>query len=193
MKKTLFLAVFAFITVVATAKEPSETTTTETETVTTTALNPTANNDEAYYNERRFSAITEAGTVLVYHKAYFNIYQVVGVRVNPYFFIGQGVGIQVSNKNMYQFQATVDLRAYALDKRITPMFTVQAGLNKVGNAPIQSEAKQLNDTQFTTNVGAGILIKAKENASFTINGGYTLFTDFKNSANGGFVKIGYVF
>ncbi len=84
------------------------------------------------------------------------------------------------------------MRAYVLDKKVTPMFTVQAGLNKVSNSPVD-EKKKLNDTQFTMNAGTGILIKARENASFTINGGYTLFTDFKNNINGGFVKVGYVF
>lgn len=194
MKKTLFLAVLAFTAFTANSKEPNEVTSTAEAAVTTeTGLNPMADSDETYNYERRFSTITEVGTIFAYNKAYFNVYQVIGMRVNPYFFIGQGVGIQVSNMNMYQFQTTVDLRAYVLDKKVTPMFTVQAGLNKVGNAPILSEAKQLNDTQFTTNIGAGILIKAREKASFTINGGYTLFTDFKNKESGGFIKIGYVF
>ncbi len=43
------------------------------------------------------------------------------------------------------------------------------------------------------NAGTGILIKAKPNASFTINGGYTLYSDFKQNIHGGFVKVGYVF
>lgn len=43
------------------------------------------------------------------------------------------------------------------------------------------------------NAGAGILIKAREKASFTINGGYSIFTDFDNNLQGGFVRIGYVF
>ena len=114
------------------------------------------------------------------------------MRVNPYFFIGQGVGLQVSNNHLYQVQTTADIRTYVLDRKVTPMFTVQVGVNKVGNAP-ENEKKKLNDTQLTMNAGAGILVKARENASFTINGGYTIFSDFKNNVQGGFVKVGYVF
>jgi len=148
--------------------------------------------EETYYYERRFSAITEIGTVFAYGKPYFNVYQVVGVRVNPYFFVGQGVGLQVSNNKLLQLQATADFRAYVLDRKVTPMFTVQAGVNKVSNAPVD-EKRQLGDLQFTMNAGTGILVKARENASFTVNGGYTIFTDFKNNVHGGFVKVGYVF
>lgn len=72
------------------------------------------------------------------------------------------------------------------------MFVVQAGINKVGNAP-ETETKQLKDLQLMLNAGTGILIKAKPNASFTINGGYTLYSDFKQNIHGGFVKVGYVF
>ena len=43
------------------------------------------------------------------------------------------------------------------------------------------------------NIATGILVKALPNAAFTINGGYSLFTDFNKSINGAFVKVGYVF
>ena len=119
MKKTLFLAVLAFTAFTANSKEPNEVTSTAEAAVTTeTGLNPMADSDETYNYERRFSTITEVGTIFAYNKAYFNVYQVIGMRVNPYFFIGQGVGIQVSNMNMYQFQTTVDLRAYVDRKSV---------------------------------------------------------------------------
>jgi hypothetical protein len=133
---------------------------------TTPAEATMAPEEEEYIYVRRFSSITEIGSVIAYGKPYFNIYQAVGVRVNPYFFIGQGVGLQVSNNHLYQVQTTADIRTYVLDR---------------------------NDTQLTMNAGAGILVKARENASFTINGGYTIFSDFKNNVQGGFVKVGYVF
>ncbi|MEN9447460.1 MAG: hypothetical protein RJA25_750 [Bacteroidota bacterium] len=199
MKKTFLIAATLLIGFAANA----ETTNTETtsETMVTSSIVPETTEatelatDGFKYNESRFSTITEVGSTFAYHKAYFNVYQVLGIRVNPYFFIGQGLGVQVSNNKIYQFQATIDMRAYALDKKITPMFTLQAGLNKVGNAPYDNyeSPKKLGNTQFILNAGTGILIYAKPNASFTINGGYTLFTDFKNNANGGFVKVGYVF
>lgn len=188
MKKTFLIAATIIVGFAAHAETNNTETIDETNTINT--------EDDFYSSERRFSAITEVGSTFVFGKAYFNAYQAFGMRVNPYFFIGQGLGVQVFNKNMYQLQATVDLRAYALDKKVTPMFTVQAGLNKVGNAPYDDsyeKKKQLNSTQFIMNAGSGILIKAKPNASFTINGGYTLLTDFKNSVHGGFVKVGYVF
>lgn len=191
MKKTILLAVTLFIGIASFANDNMVETATHIDNSTETAE---ANmiQDEGFGYERRFSAITEIGTTFARTQPYFNIYQVIGVRVNPHFFIGQGFGLQVSNNKLLQIQATADMRAYVLDKKVTPMFTIQAGLNKVSNASVD-EKKRLNDTQFIMNAGTGILIKARENASFTINGGYTLFSDFKNNVNGGFVKIGYVF
>lgn len=189
MKKTFLLAVTLFFGIASFANDNTTETTVNAATTTEATI---INNDDDYVYERRFSAITEIGTTFARTQPYFNIYQVIGVRVNPHIFIGQGFGVQVSNNKLLQIQATADVRAYVLDKKITPMFTVQAGLNKVSNSPVD-EKKKLNDTQFTMNAGTGILIKARENASFTINGGYTIFTDFKNKVNGGFVKVGYVF
>lgn len=191
MKKTIFTVAAIFIGLASFAEENNLNAATNT-TASTASTVADSSMEETYYYERRFSAITEIGTVFAYGKPYFNVYQAVGVRINPYFFIGQGVGLQVSNNKLLQLQATVDMRAYVLDKKVTPMFTVQAGVNKVSNAPVD-EKKQLNDLQFTMNTGTGILVKARENASFTFNGGYTIFTDFKNSTHGGFVKVGYVF
>ncbi len=193
MKRTILLAVTLCIGYSTFADENSLSTTsgTGTETVSQETAS-SAETEDVYYYVRKFSAITETGTTIAYGKPYFTIYQAIGVRVNPYFFIGQGVGLQVSNNKLLQLQATADIRTYVLDKKVTPMFTVQAGLNKVSNTPVD-EKKKLNDTQFVMNAGTGILVQARENASFTISGGYTIFTDFKNNVHGGFVKVGYVF
>ena len=192
MKKLILLAATLFIGFASYAEDTTAETPTNNATTTETTEAATINNDEVYVYERRFSAITEIGTTFAQTQPYFNIYQVIGVRVNPYFFIGQGFGLQVSNNKLLQIQATADVRAYVLDKKVTPMFTVQAGLNKVSNSPVD-EKQALNDSQFIMNAGTGILVKARENASFTINGGYTIFTDFNNNLHGSFVKIGYVF
>ncbi len=192
MKKLILLAATVFIGFASFAEDSTAETPTNNVTTTETTEAAIINNDEVYVYERRFSAITEIGTTFAQTQPYFNIYQVIGVRVNPYFFIGQGFGLQVSNNKLLQIQATADVRAYVLDKKVTPMFTVQAGLNKVSNSPVD-EKQALNDSQFIMNAGTGILVKARENASFTINGGYTIFTDFNNNVHGGFVKIGYVF
>jgi hypothetical protein len=192
MKKLILLAATVFIGFASFAEDSTVETPTNIATTTETTEAATINNNEVYVYERRFSAITEIGTTFAQTQPYFNIYQVIGVRVNPYFFIGQGFGLQVSNNKLLQIQATADLRAYVLDKKVTPMFTVQAGLNKVSNSPVD-EKQTLNDSQFIMNAGTGILVKVRENASFTINGGYTIFTDFKKNAHGGFVKVGYVF
>jgi hypothetical protein len=127
-----------------------------------------------------------------YSRPYFTAYQAVGINVNHHFFVGQGIGLQVADNRLLQIQATADFRAYVLDRNVTPIFVVQAGLNKVSKAP-ENEGIQLNDSQFMLNAGTGILWQAKPNAAFTINGGYTLCTDFKASTHGGFVKVGYVF
>ncbi len=192
MKKLILLAATLFIGFASYAEDTTAETPTNNATTTETTEAAIINNDEGYVYERRFSAITEIGTTFAKNQPYFNIYQVIGVRVNPYFFIGQGFGLQVSNNKLLQIQATADVRAYVLDKKVTPMFTVQAGLNKVSNSPVD-EKQALNDSQFIMNAGTGILVKARENASFTINGGYTIFTDFNKNAHGGFVKVGYVF
>lgn len=197
MKKLLIttVALFLGITIYAgnnIAENPSAITTTSIE----TALPPAEEEDiveEEFTEVRRFSSITEIGSAFVYDKAYFNIYQAFGMRVNPYFFIGQGLGLQVSNNRLLQLQATLDARAYILDKKVTPMLTMQIGMNKVSYAPVFENKATLKDMQFVMNAGAGILIKAKEKASFTINGGYSIFTDFDNNLQGGFVRIGYVF
>ena len=197
MKKLLIttVALFLGITIYAEnniAENPSAITTTSIE----TALPPAEEEDiveEDFTEVRRFSSITEIGSAFVYDKAYFNIYQAFGMRVNPYFFIGQGLGLQVSNNSLLQLQATLDARAYILDKKVTPMLTMQIGMNKVSYAPVFENKATLKDMQFVMNAGAGILIKAKEKASFTINGGYSIFTDFDNNLQGGFVRIGYVF
>lgn len=197
MKKLLIttVALFLGITIYAEnniAENPSAITTTSIE----TALPPAEEEDiveEDFTEVRRFSSITEIGSAFVYDKAYFNIYQAFGMRVNPYFFIGQGLGLQVSNNSLLQLQATLDARAYILDKKVTPMLTMQIGMNKVSYAPVFENKATLKDMQFVMNAGAGILIKAREKASFTINGGYSIFTDFDNNLQGGFVRIGYVF
>jgi len=115
MKKLLIttVALFLGITIYAEnniAENPSAITTTSIE----TALPPAEEEDiveEDFTEVRRFSSITEIGSAFVYDKAYFNIYQAFGMRVNPYFFIGQGLGLQVSNNSLLQLQATLDARA----------------------------------------------------------------------------------
>lgn len=149
MKKLLIttVALFLGITIYAEnniAENPSAITTTSIE----TALPPAEEEDiveEDFTEVRRFSSITEIGSAFVYDKAYFNIYQAFGMRVNPYFFIGQGLGLQVSNNSLLQLQATLDARAYILDKKVTPMLTMQIGMNKVSYAPVFENKATLKD------------------------------------------------
>jgi len=141
-----------------------------------------------------FSSITEIGASFMYDKRFVNIYQALGKRVNPYLFIGGGLGVQVKNSSTYQFQLLADIRVNPLNKRVTPIFFTQFGLNKVGPETLYNkEQKYLGSTQFNLNLGTGILVKALPNAAFTLNGGYSLFTDFNKNINGAFVKVGYVF
>jgi hypothetical protein len=130
----------------------------------------------------------------MYNQRFVNVYQVLGGRVNPYLFIGGGIGVQVKNPNAYQFQILADVRVNPLDKRVTPVFMAQIGLNKVGPETLYNkEQKYLGNTQMNVNLGTGILVRALPNAAFTLNGGYSLFTDLKGNIHGAFVKIGYVF
>lgn len=151
--------------------------------------------NENDYAERKISAITETGMNYIYGKPFFSIYQAVGAKLNPYVFIGEGVGIQIRNTNQWQFQLLTDLRVHALNKWITPTFTIQAGLNKTGKAALTNEKsqKQLGENSMALNLGTGVLFRVKENASFSLTGGYNLNTDFKTNFNGGFVKFAYQF
>ncbi len=142
----------------------------------------------------QFSAITEVGAAYIYNQPFFNVYQAVGVKFNPYVFLGGGVGVQVGQNRAYQFQLLSDLRVNALNKKVSPVFLIQLGYNKLGPETITNKDKvALKDMHMNLNLGTGIYIKAAEKASFTLNGGYTLFTDFNKNMHGGFVKIGYVF
>lgn len=188
MKKTVLTLSGIIMAMSLFANEPEDVNHIPQESTATEATEAT----EEYYYERRFSSITELGTSINYSKPYFSVYQAVGINVNHHFFVGQGIGLQVADNRLLQLQATADFRAYVLDRNVTPMFVVQAGLNKVSKAP-ENEIKQLNDMQFMLNAGTGVLWQAKPNAAFTLNGGYTLCTDFKASMHGGFVKVGYVF
>lgn len=210
MQKSILIAATIFASIASyandnlTTETAATTTTTETAATTTTteAIAATENpaptsfgeQDDNYYYERRISAITEVGTTFLYDKAFFNMYQAVGARVNPYLFIGGGLGVQVRANQQYQFQLLADVRANVLDKRVTPIFMMQVGYNRSGAETIYNKEKQsLKPEQLNLNLGTGILVKATDNASFTLNGGYSLFSDFSKNMHGGFVKIGYVF
>jgi hypothetical protein len=144
--------------------------------------------DEEETQGAQFSAITEAGSAFIYNKTFFNVYQAVGVRFNPYVFLGGGIGVQVGQNRAYQFQLLTDLRVNVLDKRVTPVFLAQIGYNKVGPETIVNKDNvELNDMHMNINLGTGVLFKATEKASFTLNGGYMLFTDFNKNMHGGFV------
>lgn len=161
---------------------------------TQTENNPQSVNENAY-TERKISAITETGMTYMFGKPAFNIYQAVGIKVNPYLFIGEGVGIQIQNTNQWQFQLLTDMRVHALNKWVTPTFTLQAGLNKTGNKnPVNEKTQKiLSENSMSLNAGTGVLFRVKENASFSLTGGYSLISDFKTNFNGGFVKFAYLF
>ncbi len=195
--KNLLLTIGLFAGI-ATYATDNNTTATTTETVTTapatTEQSSFGDDVEESFWEPGVSSITELGASFMYNQRFANIYQAVGGRVNPYLFIGAGIGVQVKNPNAYQFQLLADVRVNPLNKRVTPVFMTQFGLNKVGPETLYNkEQKYLDNTQFNLNLGTGILVRALPNAAFTLNGGYSLFTDFKQNIHGAFVKIGYVF
>jgi hypothetical protein len=177
----------------STANVTSATTIASTETAGDEASSFGENEEEIYW-ESGFSSVTEVGASFIYNQRFANFYQAVGGRINPYLFIGGGVGVQVKSAGNYQFQLLTDIRVNPLNKRVTPIFFTQFGLNKVGPETLYNkEQKYLGNNQFNLNLGTGILVKALPNAAFTLNGGYSLFTDFGKSMHGAFVKIGYVF
>lgn len=182
---------------ISTTTSSSNSNTVTTETNNTTTPNEGSSfgeQDETSFWEPGISSITELGASFMYNQKFVNIYQAVGGRINPYLFIGGGVGVQVKNTSTYQFQLLADVRVNALNKRVTPIFMTQFGLNKVGPETLYNkEQKYLGNTQFNLNLGSGILVRALPNAAFTLNGGYSLFTDFNKNIHGAFIKIGYVF
>ncbi len=195
----LILGLFAGISsYAADSKETATTTTaTTTEVTTTEAVDPSAFGKETneIVNNRRFSSITEVGaSFITSENRFFNVYQAVGVRINPYVFIGEGLGVQAGKNKTFNIQLLTDLRVNVLNKRVTPVFLAQIGLNKVGGDVIYTtKERKMSDTQMNINLGTGILFKATDRAAFTLNGGYSLYTDFNKNQHGGFVKIGYVF
>jgi len=178
--------------VTATTEASKETTSTSAAATDASSFGEDAEEQELW--PARISSITEIGASFMYDKRFVNVYQALGKRVNPYLFIGGGIGVQVKNSSTYQFQLLADVRVNALNKRVSPIFFTQFGLNKVGPETLyNNEQKFLGSNQFNLNLGTGILVKALPNAAFTLNGGYSLFTDFNKSINGAFVKVGYVF
>ncbi len=194
--KTRLLAVWVLFSSVA-AFAGENATTTAPATAVQQALPPaeeTNTNIEEEVYVRRFSSITEMGSTIAKGQGYFSVYQAVGFRVNPHVFIGEGIGIQTAPERGIQVQLLTDLRVYALDRKVTPVFLVQAGMNKGGNGTFsQSEKERLGDTQLNINAGAGVMFKARPNAAFTLNGGYSLYSDMNRNLHAAFVKIGYVF
>lgn len=198
-KKSILIAatIFASFTTYANDNLTKETGTATTTTVATENPAPSSfgeQSEDNSYEVRKISSITEVGTTFLYDKAFFNVYQAVGANINPYLFIGGGIGVQVRANQQYQFQLLADVRAKVLDKRVTPIFMMQIGYNRAGSETIYNKENQsLKAEQLNLNLGTGILVKATDNASFTLNGGYSLFSDFNKNMNGAFVKIGYVF
>ncbi len=194
--KTRLLAVWVLFSSVA-AFAGENATTTAPATAVQQALPPAEETTGSIQEEvyvRRFSSITEMGSTIAKGQGYFSVYQAVGIRVNPHVFIGEGIGIQTAPERGIQVQLLTDLRVYALDRKVTPVFLVQAGMNKGGNGTFsQSEKERLGDTQLNINAGAGVMFKARPNAAFTLNGGYSLYSDMNRNLHAAFVKIGYVF
>lgn len=200
MKKLLLtIGLFSAIATYAADINSTEKTTIATENVSTvaeTSIEPSSfGSTENETNwEPGFSTITELGASFMYNQRFVNIYQAVGGRINPYLFIGAGVGVQVKNPGNYQFQLLADIRVNPIDKVVSPVFFTQFGLNKVGPETLYNkEQKYLGNNQFNLNLGTGIIVRALPNAAFTLNGGYSLFTDFNKNINGAFVKVGYIF
>lgn len=144
------------------------------------------------YETPRFSAITEAGSTFNTSFAHFNAYQAIGCKVNPYLFIGAGFGIETQATGSIQLQTVADLRYYMLDRRWSPMLVVKAGANR-GAEFSGGDNSHPSNTQFVLNVGPGIIFRATDRVAFTLNGGYSLLTDFNRSNKGGFLRIGYIF
>ena len=198
MNKSILIAATIFASVAAYANDNAAVETTTPATTVEATENPEAssfgNQSENDVYQRRISSITEVGTTFLYDKAFFTIYQALGANVNPYLFVGGGIGLQVRANQQYQFQLLGDVRAKVLDKRVTPIFMMQVGYNRTGSETLYNkENKALKPEQLNLNLGTGILVKATDNASFTLNGGYSLFSDFTKNMHGAFVKIGYVF
>ena len=141
---------------------------------------------------RGFSSITEAGMAFTYGQPFFTVQETWGVRVNPYFLIGQGTAVNLAKNQWLDISATVETRTNFLKKNISPQFTLGMGVNKTNQ--LSHEGRQiLNDRQFVLNTGLGLEFRISPYAGITLNGGYKLLTDFKQNVHGGFVKIGYVF
>lgn len=144
-------------------------------------------------HRRGFSSITELGTSFSYGKTFFTISETWGMRINPYLFVGQGLQLNVTSNKWADFAATANVRVNFTDKKVAPMFTTDFGVNKTNQSTYGNEVMTLKDRQFVMQNGLGIDFRFGPYAALTLNGGYKLLTDFKQSNHGGFVKIGYIF
>ncbi len=141
---------------------------------------------------RGFSSITEVGTSYVFGQPFFTVQETWGVRVNPYFFIGQGTAVNLAKNKWLDFAATVETRTNFTKTNVSPQFNLGFGLNKTNQ--LSNEGKQiLNDRQFVLTAGLGLEFRISPIAGITVNGGYKLLTDFDQNVHGGFVRVGYVF
>jgi hypothetical protein len=189
MKKTLLPVLIVLSTMGAFAQSGTDG---DTSTFAKTVTNET-NDWRIDGNFRRgFSSITEAGTTFSYGQPFFTIQETWGVRVNPYFFIGQGTAVNLAKNKWLDVAATVETRTNFTKTNVSPQFTLGLGINKT-NQLSTKENQILNDRQFVLTTGLGLEFRISPIAGITVNGGYKLLTDFDNHVHGGFVRVGYVF
>lgn len=140
-----------------------------------------------------FSSVTEAGVIHIGDKTFFTISETWGVRVNPYFFVGQGMHLNINNADRIDLSATVDMRTNFLKKDVSPFFSLGLGINKSRIPIMTNEDVMMSGNKFVLNVGTGVEFRISPKAGLLLNGGYKLLTNKNIQQHGGFVKVGYVF
>lgn len=142
---------------------------------------------------RGFSSITEVGAIHIGSNTFFTISETWGVRVNPYFFVGQGMHASFTNNKMVDLSATVDVRTNFIKRNISPFLMFGLGINRTNMPIITNEDVLKSGNRFLLNAGAGLEFRITEKAGITLNGGYKLIADKNKPNHGGFVKVGYIF
>ncbi len=158
-----------------------------------TAVKPKATEPVDYY-KKGFVSITELGVAFAGRTAVFSFNEVLGGRVSRHFGIGLGLGTEYGKGGFISFPITLDMRAYFLNKRVSPFINIAPGyqLNTVTSAFVAGISHN-----FVSNTGLGVEFKIIKQVGVSLNGGYRLtVTPVSGSVflgHGGYVRFGVVY
>lgn len=146
------------------------------------------------YYKKGFVSITELGVAFSGRTAVFSFNEVLGGRVSRHFGIGLGLGTEYGKGGFISFPITLDMRAYFLNKRVSPFINIAPGyqLNTVTSDFVSGISHN-----FVSNTGLGVEFKIIKQVGVSLNGGYRLTVSPVSGSvflgHGGYVRFGVVY